>query len=76
MMFHVKLSIRSNFPLCNHQFTKSFYFQGLKVSGKQDVLEMMHRENVERGESKYATLRKVFCLFFKCAFKALTWYRS
>ena len=23
------------------------------------MLEMMHRESVERGESKYATLRKV-----------------
>jgi len=33
--------------------------EGLKVAGKQDILEMMHRENVEKGESKYATLKKV-----------------
>lgn len=33
--------------------------EGLKVAGKPDILEMMHRENVERGESKYATLKKV-----------------
>ena len=33
--------------------------QGLKVAGKQDILDMMHLESVERGESKYATLKKV-----------------
>eukprot|EP00794_Sanderia_malayensis_P014071 gene14071-15538_t len=33
--------------------------EGLKVAGKQDILELMHSENVEKGESKYSTLKKV-----------------
>lgn len=33
--------------------------EGLKVAGKQDILDLMHLENAEKGESKYSTLRKV-----------------